>query len=280
MMFSRERTTRRRGARLASPAVTLLLVLLLAVAAPAAFAGKPKGEYAPFTGCPLKTAGVSQCVYAQFTGGKLTFGTMVVPIEHAITLQGGLIVSGTEETFVNAGEGETLTKTEEKVPGGFSGVGTESSPMALTLELVGAVALSRGNLAEAKGTALKLPVRAHLKNVYFGEECFVGSSTSPITLNLTTGVTSPPAPNKPITGSIGTHEVKEAGNLVLYKGDSLVENAFSVPGAKGCGAGVYKEIITPLLNMKFGWPASGGHNTAIFSGTSEFANAEAVLKSE
>jgi hypothetical protein len=279
-MFSRQRTARRRDRHLAS-AVTLLLSLLLALTAPAAFAGKPKGEYAPFTGCPLKTVGVSQCVYAQFTGGSLTFGTMVVPIEHAITLQGGLIVSGTEEAFVNAGEGQTLTKTEEKVPGGFSGVGgTESSPLTLTLELVGAVALSRGNLAEGKGTALKLPVRAHLKNIYFGEECFLGSSTGPITLNLTTGVTSPPAPNKPITGSIGTHEVKEAGDLVLYKGDSLVENAFSVPGAKGCGAGVYKELITPLINSKFSLPSAGGRNTAILKGTSEFANAEAVLKSE
>jgi hypothetical protein len=278
-MFSRERAARRRSRRLTS-AVMLLLILLLAVAAPAAFAGKPKGEYAPFTGCPLKTAGVSQCVYAQFTGGKLTLGSMIVPIEHAITLQGGLIVKGIEETFVNAGEGETLTKTEEKVPGGFSGGGSESFPLTLTLELVGAVALSRGNLAEAKGTALKLPVRAHFKNVYVGEECFVGSSASPIVLSLTTGTTSPPAPNKSITGSPGTHEVKEAGNLVLYKGDSLVENAFSVPAAKGCGGPVFKEIVNPIFNSKFGLPAAAGHNTAILSGTSEFANAEAVLKSE
>jgi hypothetical protein len=278
-MFSRQRTTRRRGTRIVSMA-TLLLAVLLAAAAPAAFAGKPKGEYAPFTGCPLKTAGVSQCVYAQFTGGELRFGTMVVPIEHAITLQGGLIVSGAEETFVNAGEGQTLTKTEESVPGGFTGSGGEAGALTLTLELVGAVALSRGNLAEAKGTALKLPVRAHFKNPSLGEECFVGSSASPIALNLTTGVTSPPAPNKPITGSAGTHEIKEAGNLVLYKGDSLVENAFSVPGAKGCGAGAFKEIINPLFNSKFGLPAVGGHNTAVLKGTSEFANAEAVLKSE
>ena len=116
-----------RRRRWLASAVTLLLVLLLAVAAPAAFAGKPKGEYAPFTGCPLKTAGVSQCVYARFTGGKLTFGSMVVPIENPITLQGGLIVSGKEETFVNAGEGQTLTKTEEKVPGGLTGVGGGST---------------------------------------------------------------------------------------------------------------------------------------------------------
>jgi len=277
-MFSRQRTARRRRRRLAS-AATLLLTLLLALVAPAAFAGKPKGEYAPFTGCPLKTAGVNQCVYAQFTGGRLTLGSMIVPIENAITLQGGLIVTGTEETFVNAGEGQTLTKTEEKVPGGFSGGGPESAALTLTLELVGAVALSRGNLAEAKGTALKLPVRAHFKNIYVGEECFVGSSSSPITLNLTTGATSPPAPNKSITGSAGAHEVKEAGNLVLYKGDSLVENAFSVPAAKGCG-GIFKEIINPVFNTKFGLPAAAGHNTAILSGTSEFANAEAVLKSE
>jgi hypothetical protein len=243
-------------------------------------AGKPKGEYADFNDCPLGTSGVSQCVYAVFSSGELLLNKLDVPIKHSITLQGGLIVTGKEETFVNTTEGQTLSKTEEEVPGGFTGLEkTESTPMTLTLELVGAVALSRANLAAGTGTALKLPVRAHLKNVYFGEACYIGSSSSPITLDLTTGATSPPKPNKSIKGKPGEKESKEAGNLVIYNNDSLVENAFTVPTAKGCG-GIEESVIDPLINEKYGLPASAGYSTAILAGTSKFASAEAVRKSE
>jgi hypothetical protein len=121
----------------------------------------------------------------------------------------------------------------------------------------------------------------HLKNVFLGEACFLGTSASPITLNLTTGSTSPPKPNTSITGSSGEHESKEAGNLVVYKNDSLVENAFAVPGvAKGC-AGLNESLIVPILNSKYGWPAAAGNkSTVVLSGTTKVASAEAVKKSE
>jgi hypothetical protein len=120
----------------------------------------------------------------------------------------------------------------------------------------------------------------HLKNVFLGEACYLGTSASPITLNLTTGVTSPPKPNKPITGSSGEHESKEAGNLVIYKNDALVENAFSLPAvAKGCG-GIEESLIAPVLNSKYGWPSAAGTNTSIFDGTTKFAAASAVKASE
>jgi hypothetical protein len=252
----------------------LLVVLAALVMASSAMAGKPKGEFAVFNDCPLGTAGVNWCVYSKASSGELTFGTMKAPITNPIVLQGGLIVSEKEETFVNTTEGETLSKTAETVAGGF-----EKTTVTATLELVGPVALSRKKLAADEGTAIKLPVRVHLKNEFFGEKCYVGSSTAPITLNLTTGTTSPPAPNKPITGSKGTFESKEEGTLEIYKGDSLVENAFSVPGAKGCG-GIDESLIDPLINAKWGLPSTAGHSTAILKGTSEFATAEAVKNSE
>jgi hypothetical protein len=276
-MSSRLHPTPRRVSRRAISATTAVLVVFLALAmamASSAMAGKPKGEFAVFADCPLSTAGVNECVYSQTTGGSLVFGTMTAPITNAITLQGGLIVKEKEETFVNPTEGVTLSKTPETVTGGF-----ESKPLTLTLELVGSVALSRTKLAKAEGVALKLPVRAHLKNELLGEACFIGSSSSPITLNLTTGTTSPPAPNKPIKGSPGTFESKEEGTLEIFKGDSLVDNAFSVPGAKGCG-GAFESIIDPVLDAKFSLPSAAGHSTAIMNGTSRFATAEAVRKSE
>ncbi|HEX3804871.1 MAG TPA: hypothetical protein VHV75_18745 [Solirubrobacteraceae bacterium] len=262
----------------------LLALLAVLAVAPSAMAGKPKGEYAAFNHCPLGAAGVSQCVYALFSGGKLSLGKLTVPIAQPITLQGGLIVTEKGETFVNTTEGQTLSVTAEEVPGGLLGLPgheSESSAFSIAMELVGSVTLSRSNLATSTGTALKLPVRVHLKNVFLGESCFVGTSASPITLNLTTGTTSPPKPNTPITGTSGEHESKEEGNLVVYKNDSLVENAFSVPTvAKGCG-GLNESLIAPIMNSKYGWPAAAGNNsTVVLNGTTKFANAEAVKKSE
>jgi hypothetical protein len=109
---------------------------------------------------------------------------------------------------------------------------------------------------------------------YLGEACFIGSSASPITLSLTTGTTSPPEPNKPIHGTPGSHESREAGTLDVFNSDALVGNAFSVPVAAGCS------LYTSIVNAKLGLPSAAGRNTAIMSGTSKFAIAEAVRDSE
>jgi hypothetical protein len=275
MTNAHRRAPGRAPRRKVSAATGLLVLVATLAVAPAAMAeGKPKGEFANFTNCPLGVVNVNECLYSKAGSGELVFGTMTIPITSAITLQGGLIVSEKEETFVEATEGKTLSKTPEEVTGGF-----ESKPLTATLELVGSVAVSRKKLTAEEGAALTLPVRAHLKGANLGEGCFVGSSAKPIALDLTTGATSPPPPNKPIKGTRGTIEVKEEETLEIFKGDSLVENAFSVPGASGCG-GSFENIIDPLVDAKFGLPAAAGHSTAILKGTTKFATAEAVRKSE
>lgn len=257
-----------------STAAALLALSAGLALAPVAMAGNPTGEYKVFKDCPLGIAGVNECVYSQTTGGELILGKMSVPIINTITLQGGQIVTEKEEAFVEPTEGVTLSKTPETVAGGF-----EKTAVTATLELVGSVTLSRKKLAAGEGTALQLPVRVHLKNEFFGETCFIGSSASPVTLNLTTGATSPPPPNKSIKGSPGTFESKEGGNLLVYSGDSLVDNAFSVPVVKGCG-GSEEFILNPVLDSKYGLPSAAGHNSAIMKGTSKFASAQAVRESE
>jgi hypothetical protein len=254
--------------------VGLLALLAALAAAPTAMAGKPTGEYKNFNDCPLGTAGVNECFYSQTTGGELVIDKMDVSLTNPVTIQGGQIVTETEEKFVAPTEGTTLSATPETVIGGF-----ESHPVTATLELVGSVSLSRKNLAAGEGVALQLPTRIHLKNEVFGESCFVGSAASPITIKLTTGTTSPPEPNKPIKGSPGTPESKEGGKLLVYSSDSLVDNAFSAPGAKGCG-GIEESLVDPLINELWGLPSAGGHNTAVLKGTSKFASAQAVKESE
>ncbi len=54
-------------------------------------------------------------------------------------------------------------------------------------------------------------------------------------LHLTVGATSPPAPAKPIQGSASVLEGRAKGKITRIAKVSLVDNAFAVPAASGCG---------------------------------------------
>jgi hypothetical protein len=296
------------GAKQATRWASLLTVVTslfaaLVFAAPA-LASKPTGEFVNFGDCPLGNPSVNLCVFAQTSSGEVKIGSTTVPITKTITLQGGIIVN-TEtgsETFVNAADGNTLSKTPETVPGGLLKIlGPESFPEFLrnlinefinkgitgvtaSTELVGNVGINRLNLLTAKGTALSLPVRVHLENSFLGEKCFVGSASKPVTLNLTTGTTSPPLPNTPITGKVGEISFNETGTYVKIAKNSLVDNSFAAPEAQGCGEqilfGLFTGVIDSAVDSQLGIPSAAGHNTAILNGQLENALAEAVKASE
>ena len=279
------------------------LMVPLAVASPALAAEHhPTGNFAPFKDCPLGNAAVTQCIIADTSSGEFTVGKKTVPITKTITLQGGTIPVGEtgEVTFVGAENGETLSKTALPVPGGLFGIKppeflnkeqkekfeeminkgltgvTETTELA---KPASAIKLSTSNLIREEGVALQLPVKVKLSNVFLGSSCYVGSEASPIILNLTTGETSPPAPNKPIHGAAGELEILEGGALLRLLGGSLVDNAFSAPEATGCGA-PFSALVDKLVDSIFGVPAAAGLNTAILTGKLEDAAAAAVKASE
>ena len=72
----------------------------------------------------------------------------------------------------------------------------------------------------------------------------------------------PPAPNKPIEGTVGELEFLEEGSILETKGTKLVDNAWAAPGANGCG-GLFSLILDPIVNAAAGLPAAAGKNTAI-----------------
>jgi hypothetical protein len=263
----------------------------------------PTGNYAPFKYCPLANPSVVSCTIAESKSGEFTVGKRTVPISKTITLQGGLsenAVSG--ELEFHAAEGaETLAKVALYVPGGlFDVVAPEKlnkeqkerfdkfinegpTGVTATTELAGpasAIKLNLENLIFAKGTALELPIKIKLGNAFLGNSCYVGTEAAPVVLHLTTGTTSPPKPNEPITGSVGTFEDLEGGLLTRLIGGSLVDNAWAAPGASGCGGKALEGIIDPAVNSALGLPAAAGHNTAILTGNIELADAEAVRASE
>jgi hypothetical protein len=262
----------------------------------------PTGNFAPFAQCPLSNPAVELCTVATTNSGEFTVGKRSVPINKTITLQGGLHENAKGELeFYAAENGETLSKTPLYVPGGllnivapeflnkeqkekFEKVINEGiTGVTATTELAkpaSSIKLNTTNLIFEEGVALQLPIKVKLGNVFLGNECYVGSEASPIVLNLTTGTTSPPEPNKPIKGSAGSLEILEAGALVRLSGGSLVDNAWAAPGAHGCGGHLLEGIVDEAVNAELGLPAAAGHNTAILNGKLEEASAAAVKASE
>ncbi len=277
----------------------------LAMASPAMAEHHPKGNYAPFKYCPLSNKLTELCTVANTKSGEFTVGKKTVPITNTITLQGGLHENEKtgELEFIAAEGAETLSKTEETVPGGLLGIKAPKSWPKILQELFNEYVINKGltgvteitelakpasaiklnttNLIFEEGVALQLPVKVKLNNAFLGSECYVASSSKPITLNLTTGTTSPPLPNKPIKGSAGSLEILEEGNLVRLSGGSLVDNAFAdEEGANGCGGFLFSWAVDPLVNEILGVPSKAGTNTAILDGNLEEAVASAVKASE
>jgi hypothetical protein len=273
-------------------------VASLALAASAS-AGPPTGDYAQFSHCPQANPTVTSCLYSEVTSGSFKLGTATVPITKKIVLQGGIGSDpNTFQTFfVNAVGADTLSKTGLDVPGGLLGIMQGSgftgallaafeaaihsaNGVTATAELVGPVQINLLNFLVGIQPALTLPVRIHLENPFLGSSCYIGSSSTPVNLALTTGTTAPPAPNTPITGSPGTTSFSPDGGITTVAGFKLVNNSFSVPAASGCGYWPFVPLITGAVNLKEGLPAAAGKNSATLIGSQKLGNKDNVIASE
>ncbi len=274
----------------------LLALALAALGLAGAAQAKLTGNYTRFANCPYTNLEVKKCLYSTTNSGEVVLGKKQVPITQPVILQGGAgkQVEGIAP-FFGATNGITLSKAPQNVPGGLLGIVPDaSSPFLVkvlikfflensltgvnsTLELAKPatdIRVSENNLASEEGVALKMPVKVHLENPFLGKNCFVGSSTTPITWNLTTGTTAPPAPNKPITGKAGFIEFLEEGSIAFIKEATLVDNAWSAPKAAGCG-GILSFLVDPIINAQLGTTAAG-YNTAILKNEIYIAAAAAV----
>jgi hypothetical protein len=299
----RTHTGRLASVRLRTVVVVALLASLALAPSALAKENHPTGGYAVFAQCPLSNPAIELCTIANTTSGEFTIGKKTVPINKTITLQGGLklVPESEERELVAAENGETLSKTALTVPGGlfgiiapeylpkwlqevinnfinegFSGV-TETTELALPASHA---RVNLGNLFSGSGTALKLPTKVKLNNVLLGSECYVGSSSNPVTLNLTSGETKPPEGFKPIKGVVGTLSFEEEGGIGVLSGGSLVDNTWPAPGAHGCGGFLLEGLLDPAVDAELGLPSSAGHNTAVLNGTLKIASPESVKASE
>jgi hypothetical protein len=256
----------------------LLAVLLGTLGSASVASANLKQEFEAFSDCPLNTPGVVNCSVAHTTSGEFKLGSKTVPIVNPVLLQGGLIGTETECcTLAPAADGNTLSHSPQPVPGGLLGIAElgNLTEVFSTAELAGTVHLEPGALFSELGTGTELPVKAKLENPLLGESCYIGSDSEPMVFKLTTGTTSPPPPNEPLSGTRGKVVTRGEGLIAGFVGASLVDNSFAAPGVNGCG-GVLAPVVDPSVDSQTGLPAAAGHNTAILNGTLEQTTSRAV----
>jgi len=255
------------------------LVAFAAILAAGAQAATPAPGFEAFRGCqtPAENPRSEECVHSVIKGGHFKMGNKDVPITNPMTLTGNL--DGEAENFGANSEGG-LRPAKQKVPGGVVGL----TGLTWLLEILGSEALTLYAETQAVGPpvfgiqhvpqTLDLPIRVHLINSVLGNNCYVGSPSNPISLHLTTGTTSPPLPNKPISGKEPEIEFDGPREVIKAKNGVFVDNSFSAPGATGCVLTLFGFIpisINGLVNTQSGLPSPAGNNETVQIVDTEFA---------
>ncbi|HEV7773260.1 MAG TPA: hypothetical protein VGO48_08265 [Conexibacter sp.] len=225
-------------------------------------AGAAQAAFPNFTGCTARAERGPEdgaCVNVQQRSGNLRIGSFNVPLHETLEIRGTLVPNGTTTPLFRAPAGSTgFIGRAERVPGGLLGIewipGT--SVLAIT-ELAGSPSAIRLNLDDF---SIRIPIKVRLVNTLLGMDCHIGTNSRPVSLTLIVGTTSPPAPNRPISGRLGTFGEIPGGIGLQGIGNVNVENSFAVPGATECGLGL--GLINSLVNLKLGLPSAAGNNSA------------------
>lgn len=237
----------------------------IGVTATLALAGSASAAFPTFSDCPR--ASVTSCIDNLSTDGSYqVIKGFRVPL-HAGTLEirGGLSFDGSgTATFIPPAGTNGFFATSVPVPGGLLGI---DLPFGFNMvnalpELAGPASSIRINQNELR---LALPIKLRLINPLIGSNCHIGSNTSPVRLDLITGTTAPPRPNSPISGRFGTFSIGPPAPATIYfRGNTNVDNSFSVPGASSCGW-LGLGLIDLVVNAKLGLPSAAGNNAMVIN---------------
>jgi hypothetical protein len=239
---------------LVAAALTALASMALLVSV--ADAATPPAPYQDFAGCPSRAENpfVAECIKYTFSGGQIGIGNRQVPVTNPIVLRGG--VEQITGAFIYNAEGG-IVPVKQTVPGGLVGLtGIKSLDEAVAsseqLKLYATVE-SAGNPGSVSGDTFTLPVKVHLQNQLLGSNCYVGSTASPIDLNL--AVSKEPGE---LEFESGREEVLSTTSPGTYS-----DNSYAVPGASGCQLtiGSYHLSIDSLIDAAYKLPSAAGKNT-------------------
>jgi hypothetical protein len=265
---------------------------------------KPK-DFRMFSNCPIYSTqnpnpeGTQACIYGKSNNTsffKAGNAIDIVHMIHPVTLQGGIFeteVGGEVSLVFELPEGGTsiLSKVAEPAPSLTEininiallspaelaryekAVAAGRTKVTATIETAapfnGAGILKEGNLLEETGTALKFVVVVKLTNPFLGKNCYIGSNSNPITVELTSG------PSGTLHGHKGELHFTNEGSKLQITGSSLVDGTFTVPAATGCGEfGGANAAVNAALEL----PSASGHNETAINGELDQASAEVLRK--
>jgi hypothetical protein len=286
-------------------AMALTTSLAVLAATSPALAASQSQEAKWFAACPTSLPQVVQCDYAKSeVGSEFQAGNITVPLNKPEILLGGISQTEAETTeFWGAefGNAKTLKPVPQPIPGGLEGnieasmlsgsalasyekaIAGGKTGVTASIELAGpphpAVSLEFFCFLSGTCPAITLPVQVKLKNVFLGNNCYIGSNSNPIEIELTIGTTSPPPPNEPITGSLGEISFGHEGQTIAVEHNKLVNNSYASPGATGCGTPTTQSQVDAAIDTKAGLPSPAGTNKAIITGEPRIAAASYVKES-
>jgi hypothetical protein len=233
-------------------------VALIAVSLSLVFAGSATAAFPNFSDCPLSNPSTAACIDVQATSGNLNIKGFNVPLGASLEIRGGLTAAEerTPNFFIPPVGSNGFFATPVPVPGGLLGI--EWIPGTSVLAITELAGPASGIRIDFENQGLSVPVKVRLVNTLIGMNCHIGTDRNPVRLNLITGTTAPPPPNRPITGHLGGFEIVPPD--VIKIPDVLdVENSFAVPGASECGFGL--GLISALVNAKLRIPSAAGNNS-------------------
>ncbi len=215
-----------------------------------------------FSDCP--TAGLpsgSGCLDVQSQSGEVVIKGFHVPLDHSLEIRGA--IRGDNGAFVPPTGTTGFFAQPVNVPGGLLGI---ELPISLNLvtataELAGPPSSIHFSVAEL---GIEMPLKLRLSNPLISSSCHIGSNSNPVRLHLITGTTSPPSPNRPISGQIGPQEFVPPSTLV-FRGSSNVDNSFAISGATECGG---LGLLDLAIDLKLKLPSAAGNNTLIINNDS------------
>ncbi|MEU5756867.1 hypothetical protein [Streptomyces sp. NPDC047829] len=275
------------GARVATTATALGTALGAFASmgtATAAAAAVPNGEWAPFTRCPVDApamlaadglARTPQCVVSTSPSGSIKLGKTTVTTGRT-DLQIGVVQNSDGTSTVVAPAGGALVADSATVPGGLLGLMCPSNIPAITaiceqlsnstLNKITATVESVGAPYDFDQTAgiltdqpiVAIPVRIHLENPFLGSKCYIGTAAKPIVLRPE----NRQFPEFGMSFFRGDGTVAEDGEMsrINLTGATQNDSSFAVPGASGCGLGLFG-LIDAAVNAKTGLPSAAGNNS-------------------
>lgn len=237
--------------------LTLAFVGVLVAIASVVGGAAAQAAFPNFSGCTARAESTSRCIDIQNRSANFNIKGFNVPLGESLEIRGTLTQDARTgvTTFTPPPGTNGFFARAVPVPGGIFGIEwlPGNSVLAIT-ELAGSPSQIR---IEINDLSVRLPVKVRLVNVLLGMDCHIGTNSNPVNLNLIVGTTSPPPPNRPITGRIG--EFSFVGDDLLFRGNVNVENSFAVPGATECGLGL--GLINSLVNLRLRLPSAGGNNS-------------------